>query len=295
MIRKILGGLGAAAGLVAAAALGTGAALVAGAPAQASTCGGTVACFYYAGGSVTTTAKTGFTVAADVEKPVVTTANGDVHSLFEILVKNPSTGDTVEWGWTVDPGAYGNGDPHLFEGAWAGSTFLGYNTGLGSDAFCNLTPTVRPGSSIAQASYPALKQFSIDRSATAWPYGSWYFNYGGSYVGCLPDSFLAAHGVADLGSAKQFQSFGEVASYRSLAAGSAPCAQMGSGTKGSLTNTVSPAAARSANAVFADGTFPVMVQFTSASDGSNAGAYYNTGNLGVSGRSFYYGGDNTAC
>lgn len=275
-----------------------------GSPALATSCGGTSVCYYYAGGAVTSaTAHGGWTVGADVYKPVVAAADSGTglpaHSLWEMIVKDPATGNTIEWGWSVSPGQWGDSNPHLFESLFINGTWQGYNSGLGTPAACGLpTPAVKPGDSIAQASYPVTKNFRILRSTTVWPNGAWYLGYDSgtaTWSGCILDSWLTSHGVTtNFGSATRFESFGEVASVRSLAAGNAPCSPMGSGVKGSA-QAGPPAAARYANSTYDDGTFPALVSFANASDGSNSSIYYNTGVLGSTGRSGYYGGDDTAC
>jgi hypothetical protein len=251
--------------------------------------------FYYAGGTITSaTAQTGVYLAADVYKPTLNTAKGDSHSLWEMLVKDPMTGTTIELGWTVDPALNGDANPHLFAGVWTNGTFQGYNTGITAvnttGSPCNgTTGTYVPGATIP-GTYPNLLSFGIEHTGT-WPTGAWWLKAGPTgWAGCVLDSYLSGKGVSSFGTFTLTQAFGELASAsHSLAAGTAPCGQMGSGVKGSAA-AGPPAAARVANVQWAGGVFPSWTQFTQASDGSASSTYYDTAALGTSGRSFYYGG-----
>lgn len=242
--------------------------------------------YYYAGGNATAVAHTGIYNAMDIYSPTVNTAKGDLHSVVEMLVKNPTTNDTIEFGWRVEP-ATGISTPQLFTFLWGGGTALGYNTGLGATpAACGLTSFSGTIGAAIPGTFPQLKKFGIAHSGT-WPSGWWYFAYDTGWAGCVPDSYLSAYGFTNFGSFTFTQTFGEFTSTHSLAAGTAPCGQMGSGVNPATTVT---GAQRAANAVYDDNTFPVYSLFTQTNDGSNASAYYNTAPLGTTGKSFYLGG-----
>lgn len=260
--------------------------LVAANPALATTCA--PYCYYYsAGRSDPAVPHSGWYAAMDIYKPTMNTSKGDGHTLMELTVENPSVGNTMEIGWVVDSTG---GSPKLFTGTWVNHNFLGYNVGLGSVSTCGgVTPTLTPGSTVP-GTYPQLKKFGIQHNGT-WPTGAWWFAYDTGWAACITDSWLSSQGAVNFDSGTRFQGFGEVASTHDLSAGTAPCAQMGSGTKGSLTTTVSPTAARIANTQFADDlSFPTLTLINQGPGGSNSSTYYNTAALGTSGRSFYLGG-----
>jgi hypothetical protein len=254
-------------------------------------------CFYYVTGSESPTGGAdGWYAAFDVAQPTMSTANGDIHTLAELTVEDSTNGNTLEMGWNIDPSVNGGTyTPHVFTYYWVNHVPQAYNVDVTA---CGQPQTAAPGALITTG----LKKFGIQHNGT-WPSGAWWFAYDTGWTGCLPDSTLVAKGISvPFTHGNYFQAFGEVASSHDLAAGSPPCAQMGNGKKGSLTNTVSPTPARIANTTYVGvtgttSTIPNL--YMRATPAGNA--YYNLGNF-VSGtppvtstRSFYYGGDNTAC
>jgi hypothetical protein len=143
----------------------------------------------------------------------------DYHTLWEIAVRSPSNGDTVEVGYTVDVALNGDSNPHLFTYWWDAGTGQCYNG-------CGITDiTTNPINAGAGLPKPVNKDFRIGSDAT-----TWYFGYDGSWTSFLLKSAFSSStefgNSADKVATAQY--FWEVA-----AAVDVPCTDMGSGYPGS--------------------------------------------------------------
>ncbi len=143
--------------------------------------------------------------AMDIQAPSL--AAGDFHSLGEVSIQNGS--NILELGWTVDPGVFGDNNPHLFTGIWISGVWQGYNPVQFVDNSGNATNN---GASLAGA-VGASKTFGAIYTG-----GAWWIAYDGAYIGSFPGTIWG--GAFTTGSV--VQAFGEVA-----ANSAAPCTDMG--------------------------------------------------------------------
>lgn len=198
------------AAVLSAAAIGAAVVLPAG-NAEAAQCW-FGSCFSYVSGRQNTTA-TGASVTMYQAAPGGVSADG--HSLQELALQ--SSGDTtvantIEVGWTVDPGTNGDYQPHLFVFHWVDGQGTCYN-GCG---FVQVSSTVRAGMALTPGTSGTFAL--VDYS------GNWWAYYNNVPFGYFPGSlwggaFTAAHSVS---------AFGEIA------ADNAPsCTDMGDGAYGS--------------------------------------------------------------
>lgn len=234
-------------------------------------------CYYYVDGSEAHTAD-GVLASMDVLKPTINTAKGDIHSLIEMDVENGP--NRIELGTTVDPGLNGDSNPHLFTFYTVNGVPSGYNVGVTNCGGAVTSPTATPGGTLT---YPQFPAWGILHSGSYW-----WLKFGTGWVGCLPDTIWTSAGQT-FTQGTFFQLYGEVASTHDLGTGSGtpPCAQMGSGTKGSLKNTVTPNAARIGNTAYYNDTYtPNLFQ---RSIPAAVSSYYDVGT--VNSRSFYLGGN----
>jgi hypothetical protein len=263
-------------------------------------------CFYYTVGSESPAGgATGIAANIDIVKPTIYTSKGDSHSLAEEAVQDtlssPASGrGTYEFGYTVDPTICGSiaASPCFFAFTWVGTTPKGYNVGWVNAATtgacavsASLVSPVSLGGTLALAS---LKQFTMARAGT-WPTGAWWVGEDGKWVACLPDATASGWGMNNLTTADYFQIFGELASSHDNSAGGGsvkPCGQIGSGTKGSLTNTVTPSAARFGNTTYIGNSVTPNLYIRGASNTGLVDTDYDTST--VTSRSFYWGGKTTA-
>lgn len=138
----------------------------------------------------------------------------DGHSLQELSLQSSggtATGNTVEIGWSVDPGSYGDYQPHLFVFHWVNGQPTCYN-GCG---FVQYSSTVRPGMAVTpgtSASF-ALRYYS----------GNWWAYYNNEPFGYFPGSLWSGA----FSSAQIVSAFGEVAANSATS-----CTQMGDGVYG---------------------------------------------------------------
>lgn len=169
-------------------------------------------CFSYVSGQQYATA-TGASVEMYQADPSGVESTG--HSLQELSLQSTdstTTADTVEIGWSVDPGTFGDYRPHLFVYHWIDGQGQCYD-GCG---FVQVSSSVRPGMAVTPG---ASADF-------AWMYseGDWWAYYDGVAFGYFPGSIWGGAFT----SAVNIQAFGEVA------APSLPgCTQMGDGVLGS--------------------------------------------------------------
>jgi hypothetical protein len=154
--------------------------------------------------------------AKDIQAPSV--AAGDFHSLIEVSVQNGN--NILELGWTVDPGVFGDNNPHLFTGIWINGVWQGYNPASFVD---NSSNAVNNGASLAGA-VGTSKTFGVIYTG-----GAWWVAYNGAYIGSFPGTLWS--GAFTTGTV--VQAFGEVA-----ANSGSPCTDMGNGTL--ATSSVGP-------------------------------------------------------
>jgi hypothetical protein len=208
-----------------------------------------------------------------IEQPTV--AADDYHSLMEIsackwiTVSGSFQRNCVEFGWEVNPGVYGDANPHLFSGWWKHGVFQGRNNCV------DAAGTPNAGSSIL-GDVGTMKTFGINYYSTTPAGGGWWFSYNPTsgpttWVCHIPQSRWTNPGPGGLPSVTGFtdtdqvQWFGEVA--EEPGAGES---QMGDGSCGSTgTAPLSPATDPAYIAV--------MRTFQGASTFTNANPYkYST-------------------
>lgn len=202
-----ISGIGAAVVSVAAA----GAVVLPATSAHAATCW-FGSCFSYVTGRQNAAA-TGASVSMYQASPSGVTSDG--HSLQELALQSSSdttTANTVEIGWTVDPGVNGDYRPHLFVYHWVNGQGSCYN-GCG---FVQTSSTVRAGMALSPGSTGTFTLYNYG--------GNWWAYYNNVPFGYFPGSlwngaFTTAYSIA---------SFGEVA-----ASSQPSCTQMGDGVYGS--------------------------------------------------------------
>ena len=197
--------------------------------------------FFYAAADQTPTAATD-TVYMNglVANPTLSGAN---HSLGEVAVHlngtNPGGfGQTVELGWTVDPGVCGSGaTPCLFGFWWKNGVPQCYNAGCGWVPYAPSTYTL--GQSISGA-VGSLKQFAIQHTGNAW-----WLSYDNVWMGYYPDSLWTGTTMGGAGATPAvtfqnigyYQVFGEVAyNGATTQPASTACGDMGNGALGSSTS-----------------------------------------------------------
>ncbi|MEV8529932.1 neprosin family prolyl endopeptidase [Streptomyces sp. NPDC052000] len=136
------------------------------------------------------------------------------HSLQELALQSSNdttTANTIEVGWTVDPGVNGDYQPHLFVFHWVNGQGTCYN-GCG---FVQVSSTVRAGMALATG---ATGSFSLMNYQ-----GNWWAYYNNVPFGYFPGTLWAGAFTT----AYSTSAFGEVA--RDSQAG---CTQMGDGAYG---------------------------------------------------------------
>ena len=208
-LRTRIGAVSAAAAVTVAAA-GAAVVLPAGS-AQAAQCW-YGSCFSYVTGRQYTNT-TGASVTMEQAAPGGVAADG--HSLQELSLQTSGgtgSGDTIEIGWTVDPGTNGDYQPHLFVYHWINGQSTCYN-GCG---FVQVSSTVRAGMALTPGTSGAF--------ALRYYEGNWWAYYNDVAFGYFPGSEWGG----SFTSAQIVSAFGEVA------ADQAPsCTQMGDGVFGS--------------------------------------------------------------
>lgn len=250
--------------------------------------------FMYAGGHQILASGTTATGAATnllVAEPHLDAVNDD-HSLAEVAVRDSTTGNTVEIGWTVDPFLNPDSQVHLFSAAWKNGVFLGYNASAAGyvDYSGN---AVDVGANIHAAAVDPtftnrIKKFTISRDTTV-PCGSdntggWWISYNNAWVGCYQNSIWS--GVFTTVNDAEY--FGEVATERSTGK---PCSDMGNGKPGSSYTTggldINDPAFFTSTTWVNTGTAPTSSNTLWNTD-ANAYDSFNIGSTGN--RSFTYGG-----
>ncbi|MEY9854662.1 hypothetical protein ABH935_000259 [Catenulispora sp. GAS73] len=178
--------------------------------AHASTCW-FGSCFSYVTGRQYAAA-TGASVTMYQADPGGVASNG--HSLQELALQSTNdttTANTIEIGWTVDPGVNGDYQPHLFVYHWVNGQATCYN-GCG---FVSTSSTVQPGMALAPGTTGTFTLYNYG--------GDWWAYYNDVPFGYFPGSlwngaFTTAYSIS---------SFGEVA-----ASSQNSCTEMGDGAYG---------------------------------------------------------------
>lgn len=179
--------------------------------------------YFYNVGRQTLTApdfSTGMTANFRIQKPYVDSLS--YHSLAEIALQSADSQQIVEAGWNVDPGLYGDSNPHIFVGSWVNNVFKGYNAS--NVNWVDYASNAQNAGASILADVDLSKTMNIQVSA-----GNWWVSYNGAWLGYFKGSQWTAAGVTfDKGYVHQW--FGEVASQETT-----PCADMGNGYQGTYT------------------------------------------------------------
>ena len=169
-------------------------------------------CFSYVSGRQFAAA-TGASITMYQAAPAGVTSDG--HSLQELALQSTNsttTANTVEIGWTVDPGTNGDYQPHLFVYHWVNGQGTCYN-GCG---FVSTSSTVKPGMALTPGATGTFTLYNYG--------GDWWAYYNNVAFGYFPGSLWNG----TFTSTYSISAFGEVA-----ADGQTSCTQMGDGAYGS--------------------------------------------------------------
>lgn len=170
--------------------------------------------------------------------------NSGSHSLSEIaLSAGPSNGNAVEFGFAVEPTAFGDYKPRLFACIWVLSvTQPGCYTGNDPNSgwFDNSSNPIDLGadlSSVASATSPAnAKQFKIQQvsgiNACTFSANGWELDYDGVKVGCFRGDKWS-HAGTSFTQATRVQAFGEYYYNKVISTQNQPCGDIGNGQYGS--------------------------------------------------------------
>lgn len=172
----------------------------------------TFGCFDYVYGRQTVGSAFGAGVNMLIAKPKLTVARTSDHSLQELSLQSADRKQTVEIGWTVDPGLNGDDKPHLFVFHWIDGKPTCYN-GCG---FVQMHGGPQPGMTLTPR---ATADFSMEYTG-----GSWWLYYNSKAVGHFPGTLWQNR----FSSAQIITAFGEVAH----ATKDTTCEQMGVGEFG---------------------------------------------------------------
>lgn len=167
------------------------------------------ACYSYVTGQQYTDTQ-GASITMLQAAPANVAANG--HSLQELALQSAggtAVANTIEIGWTVDPGVNGDYQPHLFVYHWIAGQGTCYN-GCG---FVQVSDTVRAGMALTPG---ASGSFALQNYQ-----GNWWAYYNGVPFGYFPGSEWGG----SFTSAQSVSAFGEVANNQ--------CTAMGDGAYGS--------------------------------------------------------------
>jgi Neprosin len=143
----------------------------------------------------------------------------DYHSLAEVSGQSADQKETVEVGWTVDPGVNDSPNPHLFVFHWVNGVPTCYN-GCG---WVQVSTTRYPGMPVTVTSTP--QQYGM-----TYYQGNWWISYQNEWIGYFPGT-LWGGGFTQLGLAEWF---GEVYAFTPQT-----CTDMGNGLYGSDANAAS--------------------------------------------------------
>ena len=157
-----------------------------------------------------------------IQKPYVDSLS--YHSLAELAVQSADSQQIVEVGFNVDPGLYGDSNPHIFVGSWKNGVFQGYNA-ANTQWVDYASNAQNAGASIlADVDLSKSMSYQVDGS------GNWWATYNGAWLG-----YFKASNWTGLNFTRGYlhQWFGEVASQETQ-----PCADMGNGYQGTRTDVV---------------------------------------------------------
>ncbi len=170
------------------------------------------ACYSYVTGRQYTDT-TGASVNMEQASPANVAADG--HSLQELSLQNSddtTTANTIEIGWTVDPGANGDYQPHLFVYHWIN----GHQTCYNGCGFVQVSTSVTAGMALAPG---RTGTFGLRFNQ-----GNWWAYYNDVAFGYFPESAWSGAFT----SAQVISAFGEVSADKEPS-----CTQMGNGVFGS--------------------------------------------------------------
>lgn len=201
------------------------------------------------------------TVLLPITTPTIT--SGDFHSLAEMSMMSADGQQVVEVGTMVNPGLYGDNNPHLFVTRWTNGSFGGYSDTTWVDWSAN---AVDRGSSLATDN-GTLKQVHLIYGGS--PVGWWAY-YNNVPVGEFPASDWTSPTFTQSG---QVKVWGEVAANVTN-----PTTQMGNGLCSASTS-----AAKISTLSYGDGS---MASLTMSA--TNTAKYDYTS---VTSRTFRFGGD----
>lgn len=149
----------------------------------------------------------------------------DFHSLAEVSGQSADQKETVEVGWTVDPGLNGDSNPHLFVFHWVNGVPTCYN-GCG---WVQVSTTRYPG-------MPVTPTSTAQEYGMTYYQGNWWINYQHEWIGYFPGT-LWSGGFTQLGLTEWF---GEVSATSPITRTSpTTCTDMGNGLYGVDLNAAS--------------------------------------------------------
>jgi hypothetical protein len=209
----------------------------------------------------------GASFATAIAQPAVSATGA--HSLSQLAMFHSTAANwTVEFGWTVDPGLFGNGAPHMF--AYVNKDNYVSNGQPGGDCYdCHFTqtsPTYYLGMPLTPTTTPV--QF-----AAVYRNGHWWLWFVDMWVGYLDSSFWPG----TFSSSQLHQFFGEVFD-------PAQTSQMGNGWRGTNGN-----AAQMNNPIYFIDEATVVSEAVAPGDFFSEGAY-NVGNVSSNRRAWKFGG-----
>lgn len=226
--------------------------------------------YFYNVGRQTLTAPDGSTGAYGnfrIQKPYVDSLS--YHSLVELAIQSADSQQIVEVGVNVDPGLYGDSNPHIFVGSWKNGVFQGYNASNAQWVDYASNAQNVGASVLADVDVSKSMSYQVDGS------GNWWATYNGAWLGYFKASNWTG---LNFTKGQLHQWFGEVASTEDK-----PCADMGNGYLGARTDVVP---ARIGSIALYGTTTAASV--TPATEPSTASSYYNTGVNSAT--TFRYGG-----
>jgi len=201
-------------------------------------------------------------VLLTITQPTVTA--GDFHSLGEIAMLSANGQQVVEAGVMVNPGLYGDNNPHFFSHRYTNGVAGGYSDATWVDYAPNTT--VNRGTSVA-GDIGTLKQLTIAYGGTP---NNWWVYYNLQPVGYFPAGDWTSPTFTQSG---QVKAWGEVAANVAN-----PTTQMGNGLCSSDTS-----AAKFSTLSYGDGTTANLTM-----SATNTAKYTYTA---VTTRTFRFGGD----
>jgi hypothetical protein len=126
----------------------------------------------------------GASINTEIFDPSVSTSTG-AHSLGQLAIANDGgVYYTIEVGWNVDPGLYGDTLTHLF--TYVNKDHYATNGQLGGDCYnCNLTPAAGATYKVGQTLTPNTHV----QIAAEYTGGNWWVWFDNQWIGYVPGSF----------------------------------------------------------------------------------------------------------